>query len=97
MRSPKCFKPQAIDPAKIEPGVKQEEVDLIPGDIADQTDATGTNEEAPEERTVQSSSIKKEEMEAPGRTVVGPIESGHFLHLRTFSRNECTTLSCIML
>lgn len=24
-------------------------------------------------------------MEATGRTEIGPIESGHFLHLRTFS------------
>ena len=67
--------------------------DLIPGDVADQADAIGMNDDTPGERTAQRSSVKKEEMEATGRTEVGPIESGRFLHLRTFSCNECTTLS----
>lgn len=82
-------RPVAIDPTKIEPGTKQEEVELIIKEEA----AIDANEETPEERAAHSSAVKKEEMEATGRTEVGPIESGHFLHLRTFSCSDYAFLN----
>ena len=87
-------RPSAIDPANIEAGVKQDEINLIPGDVAEvRTILEGTSEATPEERTAQSSAVKREVMEATNRAEVPRIESGHFLHLRTFSCSKCTTPS----
>ena len=85
-------RPQAIDPA-MDVGAPQDDVTLIPGDVAEVKQQQDTNEATPEERTAASSAVKKESMEANQETAVPQIESGYFLHLRTFSCDKCTTLS----
>ena len=88
-------RPQVIDPANIEVGNQQDEISLIPGEVSEvRTILEGADETTPEERTA-SSAIKKEAMEANNDTKfkVPRIESGHFLHLRTFACEKCTTLS----
>ena len=86
-------RPQTIDPANMDVGAPQDDVTLIPGDIAEVKQQQDTNEATPEERTAASSAVKKESMEANQETAVPQIESGYFLHLRTFSCDKCTTLS----
>ena len=77
-------RPQAIDPA-MDVGAPQDDVTLIPGDVAEVKQQQDTNEATPEERTAASSAVKKESMEANKETAVPQIESGYFLHLRKFS------------
>ena len=87
-------RPQALDPSNIEVGVPQDDVTLVPGTVSEvRTILEGTSDATPEERTASSSAAKKEEMEASRDTAVPQIESGYFLHLRTFSCDKCTTLS----
>ena len=87
-------RPQALDPSNIEIGVPQDDVTLVPGKVSEvRTILEGTSDATPEERTASSSAAKKEEMEANRNTAVPQIESGYFLHLRTFSCDKCTTLS----
>ena len=83
----------AADPARIEPDTKQDEVELIRGDVKEEVATVDIFDNTPEERTAQQSAVKKEEMEATGRTEPGQIESGYFLHLRTFGCPHCATLS----
>ena len=86
-------RPQAIDPANMDVGAPQDDVTLIPGNVAEVQQQQATSEATPEERTAASSAAKKESMEANHDTAVPQIESGYFLHLRTFSCDKCTTLS----
>ena len=87
-------RPQAIDPANMEVGAQQDDISLIPGEISEaRTVLEGINETTPEEHTAASSATKKGTMEANNDTAVPRIESGYFLHLRTFSCDKCATLS----
>ena len=87
-------RPRAIDPANIDVGNQQEGINLIPGEVSEvQPILEAATETTPEERTANSSAIKKESMEADNDSAVPRIESGHFLHLRTFACDKCTTLS----
>lgn len=67
-----------IEPARIEPDAKQEEAELIRGNVNEEVATVDIDDATPEECTAQQSAVKKEEMEATGRTEPGQIESGHF-------------------